>query len=776
MEPAYAPIATIAMPTPGAEPGAAWHAVACAQNPGLVPQWVLANGGVVSASTRDALAELHFAGMADVIHHAARAGGPGYAVLVQLDGAGRLAGCRLAVTPAGIEELAAGRALPGAVALCMGLARLRASLRSPGSAPAPACAAPWPRRRGGTKLRAHQCAALAWMRAREAAAAAGELRVGIGAALPVGAAHHIGMGGNAPGVAICKGPPTTREVGAAGACLFDPPGAGKPTTVAALVAGSGAAGLDALAARARGVCGCELAPTRATLIVAAASSVAHWRERLDASGVSRVVVIETMRGLADVAHEDVAAAGAVVVSDALMASAAYGRRALAALASLADLDHLGSFGDIAWDATLLRGAAARAAEEPPDAPVLELYGWPRLVVDDVHPWPPRAVLRICTGMLWLVTGAPPAPAHYIPWLLPPSVALDASAVDAVAQGLVWRWAPPPPDTAPRHHPWEADEAEEAAARDLGADIGHVALDGVPRMFGEPLTPAAATNAATAACAARRGTMERTADAYEYRAAYATSAGPESDAALRADAARLRRMAADEERMLAYFSTTVGGPCVCPVCQEDTAGAAVVPLCGHGMCEHCAARVVRAMAVPACPACRRPIELAATWCVSAGSGARRAGPRGSRARAIGAAVAAAGPRVVVWVRTRAEAAGLCAALRPGTPCAQVRGTRVQRRAQLRRFAEYHGAERRILVLAAADTHVRPYLGPVSDVVVAADLGPARAAAVALVPVIAPDGAEAAQLHTVGDGARRALARWRECAGREHGEVAARQRAP
>lgn len=768
-------------------PEAPWLRVHSIEACGPVVQWIT-DFGPTTANVQN----LHFGGMGDLLH-ASLYGSGDIDVEVRCNESMEVCSTRITLAQRGQEMLAApGGRLASEAVLCMAIARLHHLTRRPQS-PGGTGTWPRPRRRRGA-LMDHQRRALAWMREMERSAET--LRLSPDGSLSLGSSHRIQYDGRAPGCRVEEVNGTVAEgslraddgFAVAGAGYFDPVGSGKSTTVACLITDRDhcAATTTMLQARARDLGGPELlgAPTE-TLVVCGPEAVRHWVEEVRGTGAAVVTAENTrelmkLRTRARLAPDTPRVA---VVSSAVLSSPSYASWVASTLARLAGFIDRGSLGDVHGDPSLVRTAAARATVENPlqDVPI-ELFAWPRVVVDDAH----ASKVRLGAGFSWSVTGSPGPVDGYLDRFLPRGFPewQWSHLAHAASRRLCWRWAPTPPDgpldTASyvAHRP-TPDEA--ASARDDGVPESVVALRGVRSVVRRTVTAPAALAEAREYANRVAGSLERSAASYELQAHDENE--PDAAEALRASAASMRQRASVTRREYDHFCTVVGSGSApaeaqggtqgveageladtagCPVCM-GTPDAHILPLCGHAVCEDCMRRITGSSGSHRCAICRVPLRADAMWRI--GDPTTVAAGVGSATEAI-LNIVRESEVAIVWCSTTAEATAAVASMREFVPTESLRGSAASRRATCKRLWE---KKTRVLVVAASRVDGRLSLPPISDVVVYGHLGTPAHTARAIAPLMPLTPGVGAKLHMVGEGAAQCISEWR------NGALAEAQRA-
>lgn len=751
---------------PTTAPDAPWLPVTSVEPCGQAHVWQTAFGPVANNT-----AALHYGGLGDVLFQSLN--GPGdLSVEVQCNESMELRAARIVLTERGQSLLQApGGQLCSEAALCMALSRLHHLTRRPVP---PGGAWRWPRpqrRRRRRQLLDHQRRALDWMRSLELEAPA--LAVRADGSMPVGDQHVAQFDDGAPGCCIRRAGPdggcgrpwrSANAFTAVGAGLFDPVGSGKAATVAALLADAEHSHVAAprLLECAHSLGGHELLPAPAeTLLVCSAQSVPHWGKELRAAGVYPVTAethreLTTLRARADAFGQGPRGRVAIVASSALSGTP-YSSWFATTVAQLAGFTDRGSLGDVQGDPTLVRIASRRASRSDPTQGLpVELFAWPRVVVDDAH----VSRIRVAAGFSWSVTGTPGPIDDYIDRFLPGGVPewLWSRVAHEASRKLCWRWAPPPPDgpfDAARIVAHSPTEPERASALDDGLPPDLVALQGARVVVRSPAERSVAVAEAEDYTARTATQLERSATAYD--AEPPPDAVPAATAALITDARAMRLRAESLRRELGHFKATVTASGfeneACPVCMGPPS-ARIVPLCGHMVCGDCMRRITGVRGSHRCAVCRSSLRPDAMWWV--GDPATPHQPIGSAAARILEAVRGA-ERAAVWCGTAAEATAATAALKGFTSAETLKGTAAARKATCRRLGI---GQTRVVVVPAYKVQGRVPLQDLTDVVIYGDIGDWSDVARALAPLMPLAGGVGAQLHLIGEAAVRCVTEWRD----------------
>lgn len=593
----------------------------------------------------------------------------------------------------------------GVATLAMTIARQHANFdisRSAGHGGAWPCEPPRVRR----GLFAHQKQALQWMRALDESASRGELMVDCSADIAISDSLYVAIDRRNvtdDSASVLDGRPAPLLLPACGGLLADPCGGGKTATMVSLMASSPVRSDDG-----------PLPSTGASLVVARRAMFHRWQEHFDWLWPDcRLQCVCTLRQLRALTLRDLGGADAVLLAAEMADSQPYMDHAMAEVQRLAEFTNHGTLGSLGWDRTLLQVAKARVRTASDGAAVFELLRWRRLVIDDAHRCGGRdEVVPLCAGRLsgdvtWLLSGTPAAPADYLQWLIPSAWGQrPAGAVAAVQRRLTWRWHPPS-DVQPVSVITPPPSEREMASG------GSLALNATNGVAHSQLPPALSADAIVAAA---RAHVERLgAQLLASAASHDATAAEIDDAGLRDEAQRLRAHAEDLDAQLQHLRKTIAEPLAgCPCCLGQRT-ACVFPLCGHGVCGDCFARMTSAAGPLFCPVCRRPVEEdAALWSLPNGTEA----PRGTRTAALLqllrsiAEERSGAERVVVVVRTVMVQRAVVQAISPFVQCERLRGPYTTRAATLRRFCG--GDELSLLVLCVpSDDGVQ--LAGVTDVV-------------------------------------------------------------
>lgn len=544
----------------------------------------------------------------------------------------------------------------------------------------------------GVRLLPHQREGAAWMLQCESE----HVNVPAAGVLPINTALHVhGDEGLRHGPA-----PTVRL---RGGVLADPTGSGK-TAVALHVAAQAAQAPSAEAAPGRWC-------TPATLVLAPHDLADQWCDearRFYGSSL-RVLYAGTAAALRRLPCADVLQAHVVVTAPAVLLHAAY-RDMVAELCAEC----------CPGAERLARGQglrlARRALAASPElrrtrldkrGPVLEMYAFARVILDEAHEWaaPSRARLLdvlsdIWGASWWGLTGASRDAGTFLPWLAP------GGAPCAAVHCAIRAHAPPAlPAPVHRRHDVTLSPLERVLLLSKQREgCGEIALRQCCAMAALPeresvrdaVDAARLPDEPVPVCtmtAAARHVVSRAQQHCDDARAHATwqaargaatraraQCAADADAALHRSESRLRFV----QRACSALSTTT-----CPVCLDDHQPVSALASCGHAACATCLRAHLRTTA--ACPMCREPLDPARDVyeVLPAAHDEADAARHGSKA-AAGAALIATLPashQILVLAQWPAllRAVAKCAQAQ-GVSMSVLQGNAAQRRTTLRRFRD------------------------------------------------------------------------------------------